>query len=69
MELNPGHLPVPDLLQVLPTPVNAEAGDTLRVTCTHDAGLRQQLPQLSGLPPRYVVWGATAPATRCASAC
>ena len=32
-------------------------GDTLRVTCTHDATLRQQLPQLSGLPPRYVVWG------------
>jgi hypothetical protein len=32
-------------------------GDTLRVTCTHDAGLRKLLPQLSKLPPRYVVWG------------
>ena len=32
-------------------------GDTLRVTCTHDAGLRKQVPQLSKLPPRYVVWG------------
>ena len=32
-------------------------GDTLRVTCTHDAGLRKQVPQLKKLPPRYVVWG------------
>ena len=29
----------------------------MRVTCTHDATLRQKLPQLSQLPPRYVVWG------------
>ncbi|MEV4580835.1 hypothetical protein AB0K16_47155 [Nonomuraea jabiensis] len=30
------------------------------MTCTHDAGLRAQLPQLpqlQKLPPRYVVWG------------
>ena len=38
-------------------PARQTTGDTLRVTCTHDATLRQQLPQLSGLPPRYVVWG------------
>ena len=42
---------------MLPTPIDAQPGDTLRVTCTHDASLRRQLPQLSGLPPRYVVWG------------
>jgi hypothetical protein len=29
----------------------------IRVTCTHDAGLRSKLPQLAPLPPRYVVWG------------
>ena len=40
-----------------PRPVDLNPGDTLRVTCTHDATLRQQLPALSKLPPRYVVWG------------
>ena len=44
-------------LRPLPTPVDLDPGDTLRVTCTHDATLRRQLPQLSTLPPRYVVWG------------
>ena len=33
-------------------------GDTYRVTCTHDATLRQRLPLLRHQPPRYVVWGA-----------
>ncbi len=41
----------------LPGPVAVRAGDTLRVTCTHDVTLRQRLPQLRDLPPRYVVWG------------
>ena len=41
----------------LPSPVDVDPGDTLRVTCTHDASLRAQVPQLSKLPPRYVVWG------------
>jgi hypothetical protein len=41
----------------LPEPVAVRAGDTLRVTCTHDATLRKRLPQLRDLPPRYVVWG------------
>jgi hypothetical protein len=27
------------------------------VTCTHDAGLRKQLPQLRTTSARYVVWG------------
>jgi Copper type II ascorbate-dependent monooxygenase, C-terminal domain len=69
VELNPGtdrartllDVPVFDFddqkLQPLPTPVDLEPGDTLRVTCTHDAGLRGMLPELSTLPPRYVVWG------------
>ncbi|MFJ8964744.1 hypothetical protein ACIRG5_35690 [Lentzea sp. NPDC102401] len=69
VELNPGKpnakvvLDVPQFdfdnqrLMKLPEPVEIGPGDTLRVTCTHDAGLRKQLPQLSKLPPRYVVWG------------
>lgn len=44
-------------LQPLPVPAHLEPGDTLRVTCTHDATLRRLLPQLRTLPPRYVVWG------------
>ncbi|WP_045311276.1 monooxygenase [Lentzea aerocolonigenes] len=69
VELNPGKpnakvvLDVPQFdfdnqrLVKLPEPVEIGPGDTLRVTCTHDAGLRKKLPQLSKLPPRYVVWG------------
>jgi hypothetical protein len=38
-------------------PVAVKPGDTYRVTCTHDAGLRTQLPELRPLKPRYVVWG------------
>jgi len=41
----------------LPAPVAIVPGDTLRVTCTHDASLRARLPQLQGLQPRYVMWG------------
>jgi hypothetical protein len=41
----------------LPEPVAVKAGDTVRVTCTHDATLRRKLPQLRKLPSRYVVWG------------
>ncbi|MFI6818000.1 monooxygenase [Nonomuraea sp. NPDC050328] len=69
VELNPGKpdgrtlLNVPEYnfdnqaIQPLPEPVAVGKGDTIRVTCTHDAGLRAQLPLLSKLPPRYVVWG------------
>ncbi|BCB76512.1 hypothetical protein GCM10022251_23020 [Phytohabitans flavus] len=44
-------------LVTLPKPVTVHREDTVRVTCTHDATLRQQLPQLRTLPSRYVVWG------------
>jgi hypothetical protein len=44
-------------LDVYDQPVELQAGDTLRLSCTHDAGLRRQLPQLKDLPPRHVVWG------------
>ncbi|MFI6070051.1 monooxygenase [Actinoplanes sp. NPDC051343] len=69
VELNPGTpkakvvLDVPQFnfdnqrLVQLPAPVDIGPGDTLRVTCTHDAGLRKLVPQLRKLPPRYVVWG------------
>ena len=68
VELNPGTPKAKVLLDVpqfdfdnqrmakLPSPVDVGPGDTLRVTCTHDAGLRKQVPQLSKVP-RYVVWG------------
>jgi Copper type II ascorbate-dependent monooxygenase, C-terminal domain len=69
VQLNPGTPGARTLLEVpaynfdeqavtpLPEPVTVAAGDTLRVTCTHDAALRQRLPQLRNTPPRYVVWG------------
>jgi hypothetical protein len=69
VELNPGtpgartllDIPAYDFddqsLRVLPAPQRVAPGDTLRVTCTHDAGLRARLPQLAQTPPRYVVWG------------
>lgn len=69
IQLNPGTSRARMLLDIpaynfdaqaihpLPRPVEVKAGDTLRVTCTHDAGLRALLPALRGLPPRYVVWG------------
>ncbi|GAA4087710.1 monooxygenase [Nonomuraea soli] len=44
-------------LQPLDEPVAVKKGDKITVTCTHDAGLRAQLPVLKDLPPRYVVWG------------
>jgi hypothetical protein len=69
VEINPGtptartviDVPAYDFdnqaLVPLPKPVTVERGDTVRVTCTHDASLRKKLPQLQSLPPRYVVWG------------
>jgi len=69
VELNPGTPRARTLLDVpnynfddqsarpLATPVTIKPGDKLRVTCTHDASLRARLPELSKLPPRYVVWG------------
>jgi hypothetical protein len=69
VELNPDTPQAQTLLDVpiynfddqgahpLPSPVAVKVGDVLRVTCTHDATLRRQLPALQKLPPRYVVWG------------
>jgi copper type II ascorbate-dependent monooxygenase-like protein len=69
VELNPGTPNAKTLLdepaynfdnqseQVLPQPVQLKEGDTIRVTCTHDASLRSKLPQLKTMKPRYVVWG------------
>jgi hypothetical protein len=69
IELNPGTSRAQTLLDVplynfddqgarpLPKPVAVQPGDVYRVTCVHDVSLRRQLPQLRGLPPRYVVWG------------
>jgi Copper type II ascorbate-dependent monooxygenase, C-terminal domain len=41
----------------LKTPVATSPGDSIGITCTYDPTLRQQLPQLRKLPPRYVTWG------------
>ncbi|WP_285689439.1 monooxygenase [Actinoplanes sp. NBRC 103695] len=69
IELNPGKPGASTLLDVpaynfdeqgifpLAKPATVKPGDTLRVTCTHDVGLRRQLPQLRDQAPRYVVWG------------
>jgi hypothetical protein len=69
IELNPGTPKARTLLDIptydfdqqanrpLAEPVAVRPGDVYRVTCTHDVTLRQRLPQLRNLPPRYVVWG------------
>ncbi len=41
----------------LATPLSITSGTTLKVTCTHNPKLRQLLPELRKLPPRYVTWG------------
>jgi hypothetical protein len=38
-------------------PVSVTPSDSLQVTCTYNPKLRQLLPQLRRLPPRYVTWG------------
>lgn len=69
IRLNPGRPSARTLLDIptwnfddqssrpLPAPVRLQPGDVVRVTCTHDARLRSQLPALADTPPRYVVWG------------
>jgi len=69
IEINPGTAGANTVLDIpvynfddqairpLATPVKIKKGDVVRVTCTHDAGLRKMLPQLQQLQPRYVVWG------------
>ena len=41
----------------LKTPISINPGDTVRVECTFDPTLRQKIPQLKSLAPRYVTWG------------
>jgi hypothetical protein len=69
IELNPGTPRARTLLDVHPwnfdeqgsVPVDPPAqigpGDTLRVTCRHSQQMRDLLPDLKGIPERYVVWG------------
>ena len=69
IEVNPGTPKAKTLLDVpaydfddqgarrLPAAVAVKPGDVMRVTCTWDATLRSQLPELKPLKPRYVVWG------------
>ncbi|MFC7534463.1 monooxygenase [Actinoplanes sp. GCM10030250] len=69
VELNPGTAKAQTIIDVpqynfdnqalvpLKKPIPVAKGDSIRVTCTHDATLRQKLPQLKQLPSRYVVWG------------
>jgi hypothetical protein len=42
---------------VLASPITVKKGDVIRVECTFDPTLRQLLPELKALPPRYVTWG------------
>jgi hypothetical protein len=39
------------------TPILANPGDTIKVTCTFDIGLRALLSVYKNLSPNYVVWG------------
>ena len=41
----------------LQAPVYVTPSDRLQVTCTYNPVLRQELPLLRRLPPRYVTWG------------
>jgi len=38
-------------------PVAVVPGDSIQVTCSYDPTLRQELPSLRNLPPRFVTWG------------
>jgi hypothetical protein len=69
MTLNPGRVDEKIILDVpnynfddqsstnLKTPIAVNPGDTIRVECTFDPTLRQKIPQLENLEPRYVTWG------------
>jgi hypothetical protein len=67
--LNPGRDDATTILDVtnynfddqsptlLKKPISINPGDTVRVECTFDPTLRQKIPQLKSLEPRYVTWG------------
>ncbi len=69
IDLNPGTPRARTLLDIpvwnfddqgtraLGRPARMRPGDRLKVTCTHDQGLRDLLPAFDGQPERYVVWG------------
>ncbi|MGO4600692.1 hypothetical protein [Terrabacter sp. 2YAF2] len=68
IELNPGTPRAKTLLDIkvwdfdnqgsVPIPATAiRRGDSIKVSCTHDQAWRDKLPDLQGLPERYVVWG------------
>lgn len=68
IELDPGTARARTLLDIkvwdfdnqasVPIPATAiRPGDSIRVSCTHDQAWRDKLPDLQGLPERYVVWG------------
>ena len=38
-------------------PVHLDAGDTVKITCTHEQWLRDRLPAFEGQEERYVIWG------------
>ncbi|GAA1980989.1 hypothetical protein GCM10009817_22570 [Terrabacter lapilli] len=68
IELDPGTARARTLLDIkvwdfdnqaaVPVPATAiKPGDSVRITCTHDQAWRDRLPDLQGLPERYVVWG------------
>ena len=42
---------------VLASPIRAEAGDVVRVTCRYDVGKRRHLGPAASRTPRYVLWG------------
>jgi hypothetical protein len=41
----------------LKTGIPVVPGDKIQVTCTYNPTLRQELPSLRNLPPRFVTWG------------
>ncbi|MGH9298898.1 MAG: monooxygenase [Acidimicrobiales bacterium] len=67
--LNPGTPSARTLLDVtnynfdyqrsyeLAKPAAVSPGDRIEVSCTYNPKLRQELPQLRRLPPRFVTWG------------
>ena len=69
MVLNPGtpeartvlHVPDYDFHDQrsynLSTPIRVTAGESVRVTCTYDPTLAEELPILRRTPPHFVTWG------------
>ena len=68
IETNPGTSEAETILDIpiwdfdnqgakpLEQPVHLDAGDTVKVTCTHQQWLRDRLPAFQGQPDRYVLW-------------